>query len=66
MTTIDQVDEAEVAIEMRMVELITAANFIHDKLRDNFSRETIVKNVASLEYSRDRLCIILRDVGGKS
>ena len=61
----DPMESVEVAIEMRMVGLMSATQFLDEKRRDNEARQSIIANASDIELVRDRLSRILDDVGGK-
>ena len=61
----DPFDSIEVAIEMRLVGLMSATQFLDEKRRDNAARQSIIANASDIELVRDRLSRILDDVGGK-
>ena len=65
MSIADPMDSIEVAVEMRMVGLMSATQFLDEKRRDNAARQSIIDNASDIELVRDRLSRILDDVGGK-
>lgn len=65
MSLADPMESIEVAIEMRMVGLMSATQFLDEKRRDNAARQSIIANALDIELVRDRLSRILDDVGGK-
>ena len=65
MSIADPMDTIEVAVEMRMVGLMSATQFLDEKRRDNAARQSIIDNASDIELVRDRLSRILDDVGGK-
>lgn len=62
---IDPMETIEFAIETRVVSLVSLAEYLDDKRRDNTLRQSIIENAGDIEMARDRLSRILDDVGGK-
>lgn len=62
----DPMESIEFAVETRVVSLVSLAEFLDEKRRDNTLRQSIIDNARDIETARDRLSRILDDVGGKS
>ena len=65
MSIADPMESVEVAVEMRLVGLMSATQFLDQMRRDNAARQSIIDNASDIELVRDRLSRILDDVGGK-
>lgn len=61
---IDPSESKEVAVEMRVVGLISATKFLDDHKKDEESRKAIIGNVDDIELVRDRLSRIIDDARG--
>lgn len=66
MSIADPMDTIEFAVETRVVSLVSLAEFLDEKRRDNTLRQSIIDNASDIETARDRLSRVLDDVGGKS
>lgn len=65
MSIANPMDSIEFAIETRVVSLVSLAEFLDEKRRDNTLRQSIIDNAGEIEAARDRLSRVLDDVGGK-
>lgn len=65
MTMADPMESIEFAVETRVVSLVSLAEFLDEKRRDNTLRQSIIDNASDIEMARDRLSRVLDDVGGK-
>lgn len=61
----DPIDSIEFAVETRVVSLVSLAEYLDEKRRDNTLRQSIIDNAGDIETARDRLSRVLDDVGGK-
>ena len=66
MTIFDPMDTTEFAVETRVSSLVSLAEYLDEKRRDNTLRQSIIANARDIETARDRLSHVLDDVGGKS
>lgn len=65
MSIADPMESIEFAVETRVTSLMSLAEFLDEKRRDNTLRQSIIDNSGFIEIARDRLSRILDDVGGK-